>query len=451
VLRIRWSDPEQDDLTSPGDWRQPSLLLATLFWNFLFWDDFAARLPFSGPPLVYFSFISGGTLLLIALFYLGPALAAQRGKQPLFAPVEDSLGVLPALGIRICCTIFWTCWMAVITETLTRWLLSFWIGQRISPMVTGLVPCAILLYLYTTGVQGLRTSARLAWFTNKFSLAIVIAAFIRVRGGLPSAWESLSGTGSLAGEPYTWPGSADLIFYAAPLMFLASDFTRNRTRRQSLLIGLFGLALPFAGGIFLSGLVGTATYAIHRNSGSVGNFGGAVLYNDSGRFVLVKLLLIGFTLFGAVRFWARSLAGAISVCWCPRMARRIVLGGILCGTAALSVLGGNRSVNLLDALELPTRVLVATAAILGADFVVRSDGLRQHQRVDWIAILALLAGCGLPYYISSLAELSYVVTGWPFATTLDLEPWSHTWLLPAYGTSFLLCLTGRLAQRVKAK
>jgi hypothetical protein len=426
-------------------------VLATLFWNFLFWFDFAARLPFSGPPLVYFGFLGGGTLLLIALFYLGPALAAQRLNQSLFALLEDSLGVLPALGIRLCCTIFWICWMAAITGTLTFWLLSFWLGQRISPIVTGLVPCAILLYLYTTGVQGLRTSGRLAWFTNKLSLAIVIAALIRVRSGLPSAWESLSGPGSFAGDAYTWPGSADLIFYAAPLMFLASDFTRNRTRRQSLLIGLFGLALPFAGGIFLSGLVGAATYAIHANSGSVTNFGGALLYNDSGRFAPVKLVLIGFTLFGAVRFGARSLADAISVSWCPRMARRIVLGGVLCGTAALSVLGGNRSVNLLDALELPARVLVATAAVLTADFVVRSYRPRQNHKVDWIAMLALLAGCGLPYYISRLAELSYVVIGWPFATTLDLEAWSHRGLLPVYGTSFLFCLTGRLAQRVSGK
>jgi hypothetical protein len=426
-------------------------VIATLFWNLLFWDDFAARLAFSGPPLVYFVFLAGGTLLLIGLFYLGPALAAQRGKQPLFALVEDSLGVLPALGIRFCFTIFWICWMAVITGTLTRFLLSFWFGQRISPMVTGLVPCAILLYLYTTGVHGLRTSARLAWFTNKFSLAIVIAALIRVRWGLPSAWESLSGPGSLAGEPYTWPGSADLIFYAAPLMFLASDFIRNRTRRQSLLIGLFGLALPFAGGIFLSGLVGTAKYAIHTNSGAGANFGGALLYNDSGRFVAVKLLLIGFTLFGAVRFGARSLADVVSISWISKTPQRIVLAGILCGTAAISVLGGNRSVNLLDALELPTRVLVATAAVLTADFVARSYGLRQNRRVDWVAMLALLAGCGLPFYISRLAELSYVVIGWPFATTLDLEPWSHTWLLPAYGTSFLFCLTGRLAQTVSGK
>jgi len=231
-------------------------------------------------------------------------------------------------------------------------------------------------------------------------------------------------------------------------MFLASDFTRDRTRTQTLLIALFGLALPFAGSIFLSGFIGMATYAIHSNLGNGANFFAALSYGVAARFVPVKLLLIGFTMFGPVRFGAGSLADTVSVSWSSRVARRIVLGGVLCGTAALSgVLGRNWSVNLLDALELPTRVLVATAAVLTADFVVRPYRPRQNHRVDWIAMLALLAACALPYYISYLAGLLSLVIGWPSATAPEVATWWHPWLLPAYGTSFLVCVTGRLAQR----
>jgi hypothetical protein len=52
------------------------------------------------------------SLLIATLFFVGPALAAQAAKRPLLGVVENSLGSVPAYGVRFCCVLFLLAWTA---------------------------------------------------------------------------------------------------------------------------------------------------------------------------------------------------------------------------------------------------------------------------------------------------------------------------------------------------
>jgi hypothetical protein len=112
VLRLRWFDAEPDDLSTPIDWRLSALTLATLFLNFSFWMHHGADLWMSCPLPLYAVCVGAVALLLTALFFVGPALASYTAKRPLLGVIENSLGSIPAYGLRFCCVVFLTLWIA---------------------------------------------------------------------------------------------------------------------------------------------------------------------------------------------------------------------------------------------------------------------------------------------------------------------------------------------------
>jgi len=65
-------------------------------------------------------------------------------------------------------------------------LLSNDLEKKISSTELGAIAAAILMFLFFTGQQSLKTVARLAGFTAKLGLAILIAALIRVHDGWPA-------------------------------------------------------------------------------------------------------------------------------------------------------------------------------------------------------------------------------------------------------------------------
>jgi hypothetical protein len=108
VLRLRWFDAEPYDLSAPIDLRFAALIIATLFLNFPFWILNSADLRMSGSLSLYAVQVGVLSLLITALFFVGPALAAQAAKRPLLGVVENSLGSVPAYGVRFCCVC--SCW-----------------------------------------------------------------------------------------------------------------------------------------------------------------------------------------------------------------------------------------------------------------------------------------------------------------------------------------------------
>ncbi|HUE00087.1 MAG TPA: hypothetical protein VMR62_10990 [Bryobacteraceae bacterium] len=81
----------------------------------------------------------------------------------------------------------------------------------------------IVLFLFLTGLQSVRTSARLALFTNKLSIAILIAAFIRVHDGWAAVLAGFPTQGQPPAVQQICHGLSQLAFYVAPLLLLAAD------------------------------------------------------------------------------------------------------------------------------------------------------------------------------------------------------------------------------------
>lgn len=95
------------------------------------------------------------------------------------------------------------------------------------------------------------------------------------------------------------------------------------------------------------------------------------------------------------------------------------------------------AVNLSAPFEISVTCLVVVAAILSAGFVAGRWRVESVRRIDWIGVVALLAGLETPLYMSY----------WSIGA--GAESWWHPWLLPAYGVGFLVCLFGRIAQRIR--
>ena len=97
----------------------------------------------------------------------------------------------------------------------TLWALSVSSGE--GSVKLGIIAAALLLFLLFTGLQGVRTSVKLALFTDKLGIAILIAALIRVRDG----WASVPGGFGIAGlYPHALqftPGLSNIISHRMPL------------------------------------------------------------------------------------------------------------------------------------------------------------------------------------------------------------------------------------------
>src|SRR6266496_2281765 len=165
MRRIRWFDPDKDDPSSPVAWPAASLVSATLFLNWTF--TFQARGLWQFCPLPLYALLLGILgLLLTGMFFIGPALAIRAAGRPLFLVIEDSLGSIPAFGVRFCCVSFLVLWIAALIG-LPMTLLSNDLEREVSSAELGIVVAAVLMFLFITGQQSFQTRARLAAFTNK--------------------------------------------------------------------------------------------------------------------------------------------------------------------------------------------------------------------------------------------------------------------------------------------
>jgi hypothetical protein len=434
LIRLSWTDSRGDD--SPVDWRAPALILATLFFNFFFWFEPAHDFPSSGPPRLYFGTLIGSALLTVGLFYLGPAHAAQASKMSLFDLVAASVGSVPTWAFRACCTLFSIGWIYAFVGTTLFTGLKWPYRRSPTTLQFALVAVAATALLFLTALQGLRTNGRLAFFTNKLAIALLIAGLIRVRGGLPSVWDELAHRliGRQEAIANAWLGLGAVLAYAAPWALLAANFgVRLPDRRQIVLTGYFGIALPIIVSIGVSEFASAASPVILNFR----NIAGALWYHDSSRFLPPMMALAAMTIFGSARFGIRTLAETLSPLKERRLAFPISMILSACGITALvtSIMSQQGSFDLLLYLGGISRALGIVAGILTADALTRTA--TPTRRFDWIGILAFLSGWAAPWYL-------------PDSTPgTQIDEYHQPWLLASYAIAFAVCAAGRLFQRLR--
>ncbi len=260
MLRLRWFDREPDDLSAPVDWRFAVSIIATQFLNFSFWIATASDLWMSCSLPLYAVHVGVVALLIAALFFVGPALAAQASARPLFSAVENSLGSIPAYGVRFCCVLFLLAWTAKLIAWAELWPLHIIRPQGWSPIESGAIGIGVMGLLAFTSLRVCKRSATLALFMNKLGAAILIAALIRVHHGWPAVLTASSVSAARSEGLELWQGLSQLAFYLAPSVFLAASFGyRSAGRKTVAMTALMGIAAPLAGTLILVGIIGIAT------------------------------------------------------------------------------------------------------------------------------------------------------------------------------------------------
>lgn len=438
VRKLRWSDAEPDDPSTPIDWRIAALILATLFLNFPFWFRCNLYLSVPGPIIRSAGLLLAGALLMTVLFFLGPALATQAARRPLLRVAEDSLGSIPALGLRLCCVCFLVCWMATVIEMPGSWMLPRALGRDVSSFESGLVAGGILVLSFVTGLQTLPVRAKLALFANKLGIAILLAALIRVRDGWPAIWQGFRGSYAGSTISLEWNGLAMLSFYVAPLAFLAADFGyRSRERKQVDTLAVLGLALPLFATLLVVAVIDVATAASGSYQPSLQpNVAMALWAHVASSYLPGLMMLTSITVFGALRFGAKALAESALPMVAGRRVQWAMLAPLIPVIAWVSIQDWQR---VSVSLEWPTTCLAVASAVLTVDFATRRWRIEHARRIDWVGTTALLAGLTAALYLPK----------WIVGADAD-QRW-HPRLLPSYGVGFAVCLIGRTVQRVRVK
>ena len=352
-------------------------------------------------------------------------------KLSLYGLAESSFGSILAAGFRLCCVFYLVLWLTFSVETIALLVYQWPYRRDPTRFGSGLLAAAITLLIFGTALQSLRTSAKLAQFTNKLSIAILIAAFIRAHAGWPSAWHALIRSPGFM-QAADWRQVPFLFFYFAPLGLLASDFgQRARTRKDAALIGVVGLALSFAVSLFAAGFVGQAAHVGHGNIGNGSPVAAALFAGTSFRYSPPRMMVTAITMFGSARFGIKALANSVPL---EGQIRRAVLAVLAGSIVILAVASPEGLHSLIDML---TRCLVAAAAVFSADFIAANWRQERPKKVDWIGAVAISAGLAIPFLWSYL-----FVPG---------EPWWFPWLLPSYAVSFVTCLILRFGSRLFAR
>lgn len=415
----------------PVDWRCTSLIIATLFLNFSFYMNYGLVLCCFGSLAVVAGVVAIAALFLTALFFIGPALAAQSSRHRIFVLLEHSFGSIPALILRFCALVYLSRWIADLVALPALWALAHVPGRERPLPETAAMAAGIVVFLFLTGLQSVGTSARLALFTSKLCIVILIAAFIRVHDG----WAAIPAGFPAEGQPpavqQIYHGLSLLAFYGAPLLLLAADYgARIAGRKQVVLSGLAGLALPIFGALILSVVIGVATGVSRLYRPSLNPTVAMALFSGvAGSAIPSRMFVAAITTFGAARLGVRALLDAASVR--PFGGSKWVLIG--CFVAVIAWLSLHPHAEALTRIsDLAATCLVIAGAVVTADFASGRGHLERVSRVDWVAVAAFAAGIA-----AVLLPTWYV---W-------VDSWWSPWTLPSYGVGFLVCFCGRALRR----
>ncbi len=433
MLRLRWFDAEPVCPPMPLNWRMPALVMATLFLNFQFWYVHGLDFPMYNPVPLHIGLLAAGTLLITALFFIGPALATQAARQPLLELAAQTLGVIPAYCLRLCCAVFLILWIALSITGPGLRLVAVTLNREVSSTEFALGAGSLLVFLFLTGLQSLRACAMLAKFTNKLGIAILIAALIRVHDG----WHAtLKGFPVFAGNTAVvldfWHGASVLSFGVAPLIFLGANYgLRCHGRKQIAMAALMGIALPLFGTILFLGMINVATGSSWFYRPSLNPNIEMALWSRAARSAMPgPIMLVMITMFGAVRFGARALADSVSI-GRGNPLKQFVLPA--CFIAAIVWCSLHQDAAYVVRLfEITVECLAVAAAVLTADYLARQWRTGPAPKIDVVGLIALFTGLATPFCM-------------PYWTGIGTDSSTHPWLLPSYGIAFLVCLLGRSA------
>jgi hypothetical protein len=344
------------------------------------------------------------------------------------------------LAFRLCCAAF----------------LAFSVGQMLSaiiglgtigrrtypPLESAIIAGALVLFAFVTSTQSLRASARLALFTNKLTLAILVAALIRVRNGLPSAWSLFSHPPAPADMASTMQNLSQVAFYVCPVALLATSLGgRCGSRKQVVLTAVFGLAVPVVVAVLATDFIVTAI-----QGGQFRNLLVALTSGDSGRVLPTKVRLMAITMFGAVRFMVAALTDSVPAFGGRQNALRLAVAApLVVGVTLMPAILGHYldtsgiQENLATALSLVAGMLTADA--LARRWRIVGHSTPEHpRRVDWISVgIFVMAWCVLAF-CSDAPYFPFLIAGFP------PDP-GHPLFLPSYGLGFTALALGRAFQK----
>lgn len=371
--------------------------------------------------------VAAGAVLMGALFFWAPAAAAHKSARNLNRILEDAAGTIPATTLRLCAIVFLILWMARAAKTNLFFIPRILRRDAVSSIEVGLITAALLLLALATALQSAATTAKLARFSNKLGVAILIAALIRVRDGLPEAMLGSDTAFVTSQISYVWYGFSDMLLYFIPLGLLTGAALGRRLQpgrdRQLAMTAGFGFVLPLFIATLLTAVIFVATYQSSLFRPSLPpNVPMALWSGVSERGVQTSAMIVLVAMLGTFRLGMRLLAEVVDK---PAHPWRF-LAPIPLAIAALS-LDQHKFLDLV--LQASAATLICAAAIVTTGRIVPSpQPSPQPQRVDPIAALALLAGL-------SVSASWNALTGEPL--------WPPTWALPAYATSLVVCLFGR--------
>lgn len=413
------------------DWRWLAIIAATLFLNFSFCDAYGLSLSGFGTLAVDMTVFVFAAASISAMFFLGPTLAVHASRRSVLHLLEEAIGTVPTVVLRVCCLAFLSIWISRLISLPTLWAIAEVTGKHGS-FNRCIVAAAIVAFLFLTGLQSTRTSVRLALFTGKLSLVILLAALIRVRDGWPAVPAGFSLGGQYPRMLLLTVGLSRLALYAAPLgLFVAEYASRLPKRNQAAAAVLSGAALPLFAALTLSSIVGLATARSHFYQPSLNPTVGMALWaHAAGSAVLPRMVIAGITNFGAARFGLRALGAYVPVAgsrvgWFAH----VVFGAII---AALALDPYAAAVTTVS--NLCGKCLAVAGAVLTTNAVIRFKGTASARRFDFVGTLALLAGLGVSIWL-------------PERYLWAKGKWWLPWLLPTYAVAFSCCLAGRVAQR----
>jgi hypothetical protein len=431
VLRIRWFDPEPEGQATTLPWSCIALITATLFLNFAFWFERALYLWIPGTIAACASVLCLGAVLIVGLFFAGPALASHTARRPLFEVAEGSFGTVSLWGIRLSCIWFIVTWIADLVSWPASRFVTFILRRDSSLAESSAIAGVVVVFLFVTAAQSFRTNTRLALFTDKLGFAILVAALIRVREGLPTALQGFPASDGQPAALMALHGLSLLAFYVGPLVFLAADFGyRIEARRDVAMAGGFGLVLPLFGTVLLVGIIGSATHASGYYQPSLEPTVAMALWSKAAGSALPgRMMIAAITMFGAGRFGAKALMNVVAI---PNLAPRPlrVLSACFCGVIAWCSLHPFDT-NLSISSKISAAFLTVAAAVLTGDFLNRRLRPDRLCRIDWVASSALAIGLATFFLVRSWVS----------------DAWWEPGLLPSYAVAFVTCVVGRALQQ----